>query len=170
MAGPPGRETAEDTYNAFPRLCVLNMSGNRLTQFLTILVLFSRASATADLKAAGVLSSLKTLKTRGLDTSVLASCRYRFSPSAKGCKMRACLVLVCTEPRCSMRTEPVSAVASLTGCTNFVKKLLPLSSVTRAPLTSPTCRNTPLVSGLKASCECAAPARHCPELPSLLNL
>ena len=124
------------------------MSGNRLTKFLTILVLFSRASATAALKAAGVLSSLKTLKTRGLDTSVLASCRYRFSPSAKGCKMRACLVLVCTEPRCSMRAGPVSAVASLTGCTNFVKKLLPLSSVTRAPLTSPTYRNTPSYLGL----------------------
>ena len=44
---------AEDTYNVFPRFCVLNMSGNILTKFLTILVLFSRASATADLKAAG---------------------------------------------------------------------------------------------------------------------
>ena len=118
----------EDTYNVFPRFRVLNRSGHRLTKCLTILVVFSRASATADLKAAGVLSSLKTFKTRGLDTSVLASCRYRFGPCAKGCNMRACLVLVCTEPRCSMRTGPVSAVVSLTGCTNFVKKVLPRSS------------------------------------------
>ena len=113
-----------------------------------MLLLFSRASATADLKAAGVLNSLKTFKTRGLDTSVLATCRYCFSPFAKGCKMRACLVLACTEPCCSILTGPVSAVASLTGCTNFVKKVLPLSSVTRGPFTSSTCRSLPSYLGL----------------------
>ena len=52
----------EGTYNVFPRFRVLNMSGNRLTKFLAILLLFSHASATADLKAAGVLKSLKTFK------------------------------------------------------------------------------------------------------------
>ena len=127
--------------------------------------MFSRAFATADLKAAGVLSSLKTLKTRGLDTSVPATCRYCFNPFAKGCKMRVCLVLVCTEPRCSMRAGPVSAVASLTGCTHFVKELLPLLSVARGPLTSPTCRNTPSYLGLKPLVN-APPllvvARNCP--------
>ena len=161
---------SEDTYNVFPRCCVLNMSGNRLTKFLTILVLFSRASATADLKAAGVLSSLKTFKTRGLDTSVLATCRYCLSPSAKGCKMRACLVLVCTEPRCSMRAGPVSAVASLIGCTNFVKKVLPLSPATRGPFYLSYLPQYPFVSRLKTPCECAALARHRTELPGLLNL
>ena len=138
---------SDKTYSVFPRFSVLNMSGNRLITFLSKLLLFTLAIATAALNAAWPLTPLSIESARCPDTDPRIS-RVCFNPSANGCKIRVCLALVCADPLCSMRTGPASAVASLTGCTNLVKNWLPDSSVTSFPSTVPTWRTVASNLGL----------------------